>query len=195
MIEIKNKQGEVIYTYDGADLRYANLYGANLRGADLYDAILRGANLRGADLYGADLRGADLRYANLYGANLIDANLRGANLIDANLRGADLTDANLRGADLRGADLSGANLRGAILYGANTEFGTLRDIMQVSNIGSRSDTTVVYYTEQGIFIKCGCFKGSLAEFEAKVKETHKGNDHEKAYLAMIELVKVRFQNK
>jgi hypothetical protein len=67
--------------------------------------------------------------------------------------------------------------------------------MQISNIGSRKDTTVVYHTGQEVVIKCGCFKGSLSKFEAKVKETHKGNEHEKAYLAMIELVKVRFQNK
>jgi uncharacterized protein YjbI with pentapeptide repeats len=110
MIEIKNKSGEVIYTYDGANLRDADLYGTNLRGAD-------------------------------------------------------------------------------------TEFGIIKSIIQISNIGSRSDTTVVYYTERGIFIKCGCFKGSLAEFEEKVKETHKGNDHEKVYLSMVKLVKVRFQNK
>ena len=99
------------------------------------------------------------------------------------------------GTSLINANLIGANLLDANLSDANTEFGILQNIMQISNIGSRKDTTVIYHTEQGIFIKCGCFKGSLAEFEEKVKETHKGNDHEKAYLAMIELVKVRFQDK
>ena len=145
MVEIKNKSGKVIFTYDGE-------------------------SLSNADLSNADLRYVDLSNANLIGANLI-------------------------GADLRYVNLSGANLRYVDLSGVDTEFGKLQDIMQVSNIGSRKDVTVVYHTEQGIFVKCGCFKGSLAEFEARVKETHKGNDYEKAYLAMIELVKVRFQNK
>ena len=68
MVEIKNKNGVVIYTYKGADLRGAYLRGANLRGADL----------RGANLEGANLRGAYLEGANLYGANLHGANLEGA---------------------------------------------------------------------------------------------------------------------
>ena len=46
MIEINNKHGKVIYTYDGNDLRDEDLLGANLRGADL----------SGADLHGVDLR-------------------------------------------------------------------------------------------------------------------------------------------
>ena len=49
--QIKNKKGEVIFTYEqehlnqvdlsGADLREANLYGAKLREADLREANVR----------------------------------------------------------------------------------------------------------------------------------------------------------
>jgi hypothetical protein len=124
MIEIKNKTGETIHTYDGADLCDADLCDANLDGADLYGADLRGANLRGANLYGANLYGANLRGANLRGANLYGADLCDADLCDANLRRADLSSADLRAADLYGADLYGAdlryaNLRYANLYGAD----------------------------------------------------------------------------
>jgi len=67
MIEIKHKiTGEIIFTYEGA-----NLSGANLRSADL-----RSANLSGANLSGANLRSANLSGANLSGANLSGANLR-----------------------------------------------------------------------------------------------------------------------
>jgi hypothetical protein len=104
-VEIKNKNGIVIYTHSGADLNGANLSGANLRNADLYGADLRNANLRNADLYGADLRNADLYRANLSRADLSCADLRGANL-----NGADLRNADLYGADLRNADLYGATL-------------------------------------------------------------------------------------
>jgi uncharacterized protein YjbI with pentapeptide repeats len=54
MIEIKNINGDVIYTHKGA----------NLDGADLRFAILTGANLDGADLRFANLNGAYLSRAN-----------------------------------------------------------------------------------------------------------------------------------
>lgn len=34
---------------------------------------------------------------------------------------------------------------------------------------------------------------ALDEFEAKVKETHHGNKHERDYLALIQFVKVKFE--
>ena len=83
----------------------ANNLRANLQGADL-----RYANLWGADLQDANLRGADMRYANLWGANLRGANLRGADL-----RGADLRGADLRGVDMRGVDMRDAEGKPAIL--------------------------------------------------------------------------------
>ena len=126
-------------------------------------ANLRGANLRGADLYGADLYGADLRGANLYGANL-------------------------RGADLYGADLYGADLR--------EEWGKLEkntDIFIAGPLGSRSGYTTFFHTDKGIFVCCGCFRGTIDEFVAKVKETHNDNEHARNYLAIVEFVKQKYQ--
>jgi len=86
LIEIKNRQGEIIITgeyesvKDACEKKRAYLHGAYLRGADLSEAYLRGADLRGADLSEAYLRGADLRGANLHGANLHGAYLGGAYL-------------------------------------------------------------------------------------------------------------------
>lgn len=48
MIEIKNINGEVIYTHDGTSLGDAHLNGANLTGAILDGADLYRANLTGA---------------------------------------------------------------------------------------------------------------------------------------------------
>ena len=95
--------------------------------------------------------------------------------------------ANLRGADLRGADLRGADL---------DEWGKLQslsDIIIVGAIGSRNGYTTIFHTDKGVFVMCGCFKGTLDEFEAKVKETHKGNKHERDYLALIQFAKVKFE--
>ncbi len=120
--------------------------------------------------------------------------LRGADLQGAYLRGADLRGAYLQGADLRGADLRGADLRGAD-FG---EWGKLQspfDILIVGAIGSRNGYTTIFHTDKGIFVQCGCFRGTLDEFETKVKETHQGNKHERDYLALIQFVKVKFEVK
>ena len=126
---------------------------------------------------GANLRGADLRAANLRGANLGAADLR-----SADLGGADLRDANLYAADLRGADL-----------GEWGKLQTTSDVLCVGPVGSRNGYTTIFHTDKGIFVQCGCFRGTLDEFEAKVKETHQGNQHERDYLALIQFAKVKFE--
>lgn len=113
---------------------------------------------------------------------LIEAVNSGANLYDANLYGADLYGANLRGADLRGANLG--------------EWGKIQspsDVLIVGTIGSRNGYTTIFHTDKGVFVQCSCFRGTLDEFEAKVKETHQGNKHERDYLALIQFAKVKFE--
>ena len=176
----------------GADLRGADLRGAYLRGADLRSADLEGAYLRGAYLRGAYLRGAYLRGAYLRGADLEGADLRGADLRGADLEGAYLEGADLRGADLRGADLEGAYLRGAYLRGADKEKILINDFMSVQGLGSQDRQTLIFNTEIGIVVQCGCFFGTEKEFKKKVKETHRSTNYEKEYLEMLKLAKIRF---
>jgi len=115
-IEIKNIDGDVIYTSSKPTLKEAveEAVGckADLCGANLCDADLCKANLCGANLCGADLRDADLRDANLCGANLCKANLCDANLCEADLCGANLCEADLCGANLCEADLYRAKFYG-----------------------------------------------------------------------------------
>ena len=109
------------------------------------------------------------------------ANLSRANLSGANLSGADLSWANLSRANLSGADLSWANLSGADLSG-----GT--DIISVSGIGSERRMTTYWVQDDKVW--CGCFTGTLAEFESKVRETHTANPkHFRNYMAAIALFK------
>ena len=151
-------------------------------------AYLGGAYLGGAYLGGADLRGADLRGADLGGADLGGADLRGAYL-----RGADLGGADLRGADLGGAYLGGADLGGADLRGAG-KINSIDDILIVGPLGSRSAYTHIYRTDKGVYVKCGCFFGTIEEFAKKVHETHADNKYERDYIALIDYAKVRFAN-
>jgi hypothetical protein len=147
-----------------ADLSWANLSWANLRSANLSWADLRSANLRWADLSSANLSSANLRSANLSWADLSSANLR-----SANLSWADLRSANLRWADLRWADLD-------------------KRYIQISRIGSRKDMTTYCFEDDIIW--CGCWKGSLKEFEERVKETHKDNkQYLKEYLGFIKYLR------
>lgn len=92
-----------------------------------------------------------------------------------------------------GADLRGANFRGADLGG---EWGKLEkntDIFIAGPLGSRSGYTTFFHTDKGIFVQCGCFRGTLEEFTAKVKETHNDNEHARNYLAIAEFVKQKYQ--
>ena len=108
-----------------------------------------------------------------------------------------LIEAVKRDADLRGADLGGADLRGADLRGTDLgEWGKLQtasDVLCVGPVGSRNGYTTIFHTDKGIFVQCGCFRGTLDELEAKVKETHQGNQHERDYLALIQFAKVKFE--
>ena len=135
---------------------------------------------------GANLRDANLRGANLGGAYLRDAHLRGAYLGGANLRGAYLGGAYLGGAYLRGANLGGANLGDASLRGANL-IGD-RPVFTVGPIGSRCDHFTSYLTDKGIYLRAGCFFGSVAEFTEKLRSQHGENSHAQEYMAALQLI-------
>ena len=140
--------------------------GGNTIKTTVLEAIRSNADLSGAYLSGADLSGADLSGAYLFGAYLF-------------------------GADLFGADLSGANLSGADLSGAYVfkKDNTIEDIKQIGNIGSRGGYTVAFKCRLNIQINCGCFWGTLKEFEKKVEETHGDSDHGKHYRSMVKFLR------
>lgn len=46
-----------------------------------------------------------------------------------------------------------------------------------------------------VVVSCGCFSGTLDEFEDRVRETHKDNPrHLREYLAIIGVIRIRFEN-
>ena len=64
---------------------------------------------------------------------------------------------------------SSANLRYANLSSAETD----KRYIQISCIGSAKRMTTYCFEDDRIW--CGCFTGTLAEFEKSVNETHKDN--------------------
>ena len=172
-IEIKSRFSlQILFSHECED---------NSVAITLAAAINAKANLYGANLYGADLYGA-----NLYGANLYGADLRSANLRSANLYGADLGDADLYGADLRSANLYGADLGDAGKLTGDRPF------FQVGPIGSRQDVLAAFQTEKGVFLRAGCFFGTVEEFNAKLQDEHGDNTHAVEYRAALVLIEAHY---
>ena len=70
-----------------------------------------------------------------------------------------------------------------------------RGSITVNHIGSRSSNSIFYFTKNdGIYVKCGCFFGSITEFEKNVYETHNNNKYSKEYKATIDYVRSLYAN-
>ena len=75
----------------------------------------------------------------------------------------------------------------AWVYGNAEVYGDARvsgnaDYLLIGRIGSRfSFTTFFKNKDKGITVSCGCFLGTIAEFRAKVTDTHGNNKHAKIY--------------
>lgn len=81
----------------------------------------------------------------------------------------------------------------SLVYG-NAQVSSDADYICLKGFGSRNRNTTMFRTENGnICVSCGCFIGSLQEFENKVKETHGNNKFAKEYLALVEAAKIHFE--
>jgi hypothetical protein len=178
-IEIKHwLSGKILFSHDCENNTWRLTVEAAVNGK---------ISLDGARLDGASLDGARLDGASLVGARLVGASLVGARLVGARLVGARLVGASLDGASLVGASLDNGE---KIVSAKKCE----RPIFQIGGLGSAFRYLVAYLTEDGIRLRTGCFFGSIAQFEAKLKETHgqKGSKHALEYRASIKMVKTHF---
>ena len=68
------------------------------------------------------------------------------------------------------------------------------DYLCFKGLGSQNRNTTFFKCKDGhIHVSCGCFSGSIQEFETKVKKTHGDSKYAKEYLACIEVVKIHFE--
>ena len=68
------------------------------------------------------------------------------------------------------------------------------DYIYLKGFGSHNRSTTMFRTKGGnICVSCGCFSGTLQEFESKVKETHGNNKFAREYLALVEVAKIHFE--
>ena len=94
---------------------------------------------------------------------------------------AALETATKDGANLGGANLDGAYLRGKKLIGD-------RPTVTLGPIGSRCDYFTAYLTDKGIYLRAGCFFGTVAEFIDKLEREHGTNEHGREYRAALALI-------
>ena len=87
----------------------------------------------------------------------------------------------------------------ACVYGnarvcGDAKINKISDVLCISPIGSRNDTTTFFKTKDGnICVKCGCFTDTIDKFLEAVSETHKDNKHAKAYKLACELARVQIE--
>ena len=110
---------------------------------------------------------------------------------------------NVNAGDLGGYVESEKNLSqsgDAWVYGdaevcGNAEVCGDADYVCVKGLGSQFRNTTFFKCKNGdIYVICGCFEGNLDEFTKKVKTTHGDSKYAKEYLAMVEVVKIHFEN-
>lgn len=81
----------------------------------------------------------------------------------------------------------------AEVYG-NARVCSNADYIYLKGFGSHNRSTTIFRAKSGnICVSCGCFSGTLQEFESKVKETHGNNKFAREYLALIEAAKIHFE--
>ena len=63
-------------------------------------------------------------------------------------------------------------------------------VIKIDRIGSRSACTYFFKTLSQIYVRCGCFFGTIEKFEEKVNETYKDNNkYRQEYLEAIKYIK------
>ncbi|HAO29152.1 MAG TPA: hypothetical protein DCQ68_18860, partial [Chryseobacterium indologenes] len=75
----------------------------------------------------------------------------------------------------------------------NAETKSNNDYCCFQNFGSANRTTTFFKEKDNkIKVRCGCFSGSIEEFEKEVRKTHGEGKNAKEYFSIIEVVKIKF---
>lgn len=81
----------------------------------------------------------------------------------------------------------------AMVYG-NAEIKKKTHLLEIGFIGSRDDVTTFFRTkDEEIFVKCGCFKGNIDEFEKQVQEVHGDDKHGRVYALAIAMAREQIE--
>ena len=74
------------------------------------------------------------------------------------------------------------------------EFGKFQKLATVGGFGSKARTTYFFLLDDGsVSVRCGCFAGTLEEWETKVKDTHGDSAFAKSYLLAGQAVRALWE--
>ena len=65
-------------------------------------------------------------------------------------------------------------------------------MLTFGGFGSANRTTYAFNCQDGIWVRCGCFSGTLEEFREKVRERHGNTPFAIEYLSIAHLIERRF---
>lgn len=170
----------------------ADLSNCDMQGMDLFFVDLTNAKVSGANFEGANLSNSVFSRANFYGANFRNADLNccifnGAYLTDCTMRGAIL-DYKIQVVDTPTFSVA-KHFNKSIKRYKTDEFPLIgRDCYAVACINSKSGAPV-----PDVYIFCGCWKGTISEFEAACEDRYPHNPA-RAYAAEIAELRTHFSN-
>lgn len=96
---------------------------------------------------------------------------------------------NVKAGDVGGWVETEANLS----HDGNTRVSGAEDYITCGPIGSRGDITTIFRDSvKKVCVNCGCFSGTLDDFEKAVNKTHPYDQHGMEYRALIALARIRF---
>lgn len=74
------------------------------------------------------------------------------------------------------------------------EFGIFDGMRTYGGAGRYGRTTYFFHIpdKNAIYVRCGCFHGTLEEWEQQVVETHGDSRYAKEYLAAVPLIQIAF---
>ena len=76
----------------------------------------------------------------------------------------------------------------------DAELNKVTHVLMIGPIGSRTDTAIFFRTKENIIkVVCGCFYGTIDEFLAQLKLTHRNNKYGHAYRLAVELAKAQIE--
>ena len=87
----------------------------------------------------------------------------------------------------------------ALIYGDAQVYGDAdiqsnNDYCCFQSFGSENRTTTFFRSKTNeIRIKCGCYEGTVEEFEKRVQDTHGTTKYAQEYLAIIATAKIKFE--
>ena len=79
--------------------------------------------------------------------------------------------------------------------GCECEFGKFQKMLSAGGFGREGRTTYFFRCTDGIYVRCGCFAGTLDEWAERVQKTHRDSVYGRGYLALIPAVKIMMEGK